>query len=274
MRIIWGSVVSVTLGLPFLIAAFVEWIRAFGKKDRKHLFLGFYFLGTWYILWFPIHLWFWQFALTGRAPAPASYIEGAVWQIALPVGWLIWSCFHRFRPVITALVVAFLFSLLLQLFSYIYWSYGTPRNFGTSLSHLDSFYFALGTLTTAGTGSISAISETARGIQALQMGLDLAIVGFTVALVLARYSGLFPRSKREVAAAAPTQAAPAMGRPASRRRRAGPRIQISSPRMRPKRSARKGHQSTGFRAGQSAQARRSRQRDPPAHLLVTSTLTE
>ena len=101
--------------------------------------------------------------------------------------------FHRFRPGLTALLLAYILSLLLQFFSYAYWSYGTTRNFSASLSHLDSFYFALGTLTTAGTGNIAATSETARGLQTLQMGLDVVIVGFALALVLARYANLLPR---------------------------------------------------------------------------------
>jgi hypothetical protein len=94
---------------------------------------------------------------------------------------------------VTAVVLLYIFSLLLQLFSYIYWSYGTTKNFSMNLSHLDSFYLALGTLTTAGTGAISATSETARGIQTLQIGLDLIFVGIVVSLVLARYSNLLNR---------------------------------------------------------------------------------
>ena len=57
---------------------------------------------------------------------------------------------------------------------------------------------ALGTLTAAGTGNISAISETARGIQSLQMVLDLVIIGFVAALILARYSNLLSRPQPEL----------------------------------------------------------------------------
>jgi hypothetical protein len=106
---------------------------------------------------------------------------------------VIWFGFIRFRPVITALFLTYVFSLILQLFSYMYWSYGTIRNFNIDLSHLDSFYFVLGTLTTAGTGNISAISETARGLQTLQMAFDFILIGFVVVLILTRYSNLFDR---------------------------------------------------------------------------------
>lgn len=169
--------------------------------------MAWYLAAGWYVLWFPIHLWFWQFTLIDPAPVGSSYILGAVFQIAVPIVWLVWSCFRRFKPVRTAIVLIYLFSLVLQLFSYIYWSFGNVKNFSISLSHLDSFYFALGTLTTAGTGDISAISETARGLQTLQMGLDLLFVGIALAIVLARYSTLFSRqaeSPREAGMAAST----------------------------------------------------------------------
>ena len=104
---------------------------------------------------------------------------------------------YRFRPVLTALFLAYLFSLILQLFAYIYWTYGTTKNFSANLTHFDSLYFALGTLTTAGSSTITATSETARQIQALQMGLDLILIGFAVALILARYSNLFSASRPE-----------------------------------------------------------------------------
>lgn len=104
---------------------------------------------------------------------------------------MIWIAFRSFRPVIAAVLIVLVFSLVLQLFSYIYWAYGTRANFGMSLSHLDSLYFALGTLTTAGTGNLATISETARRIQTLQMVLDVGLVVVAVTLVLARYSGLF-----------------------------------------------------------------------------------
>jgi hypothetical protein len=71
------------------------------------------------------------------------------------------------------------------------------QKFQRPLSHLDAFYFALGTLTT-GTGNISAISETSRRIQTTQMVIDLVFIGFIVALVMARYSTLLDRSHREL----------------------------------------------------------------------------
>jgi Ion channel len=155
-----------------------------------------------YVMFWPVHLWFWQFELTGRtatSTASPSYIfNGAIIQIFLGgIVPLIVSCFYRFRPVLTALFLAYLFSLILQLFSYIYWTYGTTKNFSANLTHFDSFYFALGTLTTVGSGTITANSETARQIQGVQMGLDLLLIGFAVTVILARYTNLLSRPRPE-----------------------------------------------------------------------------
>ena len=163
------------------------------KKWRLARYLG----AIGYILLFPIHLWFWQFLLTPRAPIPGWYLADAIQQIVVGgIAPLIWFCFRRpFRPWLTAFLLAYVVSLLLQLFSYMYWSYGSARNFSVPLSHLASFYFALGTLTTAGTGNVSAISPLSRGLQTWQMGIDLVLIAFVVALILARYASLFGRSR-------------------------------------------------------------------------------
>ena len=71
-------------------------------------------------------------------------------------------------------------------FSALYWGYGETPNFSTGLTRLDAVYFSVGTLTTAGTGNISATSELARGLQTAQMVLDFALVVFAVAIVTPR----------------------------------------------------------------------------------------
>lgn len=65
---------------------------------------------------------------------------------------------------------------------------GSTSNFSIYLSRLDAVYFAVGTLTTAGTGNISATSDLARGLQTIQMALDLVLVVFAVGLILPRLS--------------------------------------------------------------------------------------
>ena len=95
----------------------------------------------------------------------------------------------------TAINLSYTCSLILQLFSYIYWSYGADGNFNVTLTHLDSFYVALGTFTTAGTGNIAPLSETTRGFQTLQMGIDFIFLGFVVVLVMTRYTNLLDRAR-------------------------------------------------------------------------------
>lgn len=191
----WGTAITGTLGFALAIATVIAFTR------RRHR-AGRYLAVATYVMYWPIHLWFWQFELIGRTAtstaSPSYIVNGAVGQIFLGgIVPLIFSCFYRFRPVLTALWLAYLFSLVLQLFSYIYWTYGTTKNFSANLTHFDSFYFALGTLTTVGSGSITANSETARQIQAVQMGLDLLLIGFAVTVILARYTNLLSRPQPE-----------------------------------------------------------------------------
>jgi len=82
-------------------------------------------------------------------------------------------------------------SLTLANFSWFYWENGGRENFTSVLSHLDSVYFALGTLSTAGTGTLSAVSETARGIQAAQMAVDIGLTLFAVGVVVSRFTAPF-----------------------------------------------------------------------------------
>lgn len=78
-------------------------------------------------------------------------------------------------------------SLLLATFSWFYWEYGTTPNFSQPLTHLDSTYFALGTLTTAGTGTFVAKGETAIALQSAQMALNLILTLFVIGVVVARF---------------------------------------------------------------------------------------
>jgi len=81
-----------------------------------------------------------------------------------------------------------------------YWSIGTPANFNIRLTHFDAAYFAFGTLSGAGTGSIVTTSSASRGIQALQMIFDMIITLFLVGLVVGRVTDSFAASARDQAA--------------------------------------------------------------------------
>jgi hypothetical protein len=181
----WGNAATSAVSFVCFIGAVLMYAR---RKRRMAAYLAV----VTFILFFPIRLWFFQFELTVRGSIGVAYIlEVVVFQLVLcGIAPLIVSCFFRFKPVLTAVLLAYVLSLLLQFFSYAYWTYGTKQNFNISLSHLDSFYFALGTFTTAGTGTISATSETSRGYQTMQMAFDLALVGFVVVVILARYVNL------------------------------------------------------------------------------------
>lgn len=87
-----------------------------------------------------------------------------------------------------AMALLFALSSVIAMFSVLYWNYGTTNNFSANLTQLDAIYFSVGTLSTAGTGNISAISETARGLQTLQMILDIVLIVFAVSLAVAEIS--------------------------------------------------------------------------------------
>jgi Ion channel len=95
--------------------------------------------------------------------------------------------------------------LTVLLFGYLYWDFGTRANFNTTLSHVDAIYFALGTLTTAGTGSIEATSETARTIQGAQMAIDVALVLFAAGLIVGRASSTSGKRRLPVPARPPRE---------------------------------------------------------------------
>jgi hypothetical protein len=186
------AVVSIAVLLALLIAAAAALAMPKLRKRRVPGRLA----GVAFVVLYPIALGFGFASEPTRAPGGVS-LGNAVYVFGLfaflPLAALVIS--PRFRPWLTALVLAYGFAMLLEIFSLIYWSNGTSRNFSIPLSHLDAFYFALGTLTT-GTGNISAISETSRRIQTTQMVIDLVFIGFIVALVMARYSTLLDRSHR------------------------------------------------------------------------------
>ncbi len=74
---------------------------------------------------------------------------------------------------------------LVLLFTIVYWNIGTAKNFGQSMTHLDATYFTVGTLTTAGTGTISPQSQSARLLVTVQYAVDLVFL----AVVLSVFAG-------------------------------------------------------------------------------------
>jgi len=132
----------------------------------------------------------------------------AAWTIAVDALLLLWGVLGLAAMALAGvklprLVLGLLstLSLLLVTFSWFYWEYGDTANFTRPLTHLDALYFTLGTLTTAGTGSFAATSQTAVGIQTAQMAVDLTLTLFVAGVVVARFAPPLVR-----AATATTQA--------------------------------------------------------------------
>lgn len=170
--------------LSYLALLLVGLLYVFGyRKYSRPIAISLYYLVI------PAGLWVWQFELWQRGLAGWVYIVNAIQVVAVGTAYLGWVAVRKgFRPGYATLIAVYLLSQLLQFFSYIYWSYGTPRNFNAVLSHLDSLYIAAGTLTTAGTGRFLATSELATRLQLVQMGLDFALIAVAVALLFLRFS--------------------------------------------------------------------------------------
>jgi len=135
------------------------------------------------------YLWLGFLIQTKRSPASPILIVNDVIAVIVGIGLVIFIA--RRSPSLPQvfgrlLIVA---SLLVVDFSFLYWSRGTSANFTHPLSHLDAIYFTVGTLSTAGTGTISAISATARSIQTAQMVLNLGFLLFAVTAVVGRITG-------------------------------------------------------------------------------------
>jgi hypothetical protein len=77
-------------------------------------------------------------------------------------------------------------ALVIYLFTNIYYAYGTPTNFGMTLSHTDAAYFALGIFSTAGTAPIEPRSEFARTLVIAQYAVDIPLDLVVVALAIGR----------------------------------------------------------------------------------------
>jgi hypothetical protein len=148
----------------------------------------------------------WYLFLSQKTPHPAT--RGTILLDLTYVALLIFQVIILARSGPNALVRwAVLISALsasIGTFSSLYWSYGTPANFGTQLTRFDAFYFSLGTLSTAGSGNIMAISDVSREIQLLQMALDLGLVLFAVGIAINRLSSS-PAQKRVDSSQVPKQ---------------------------------------------------------------------
>ncbi len=88
--------------------------------------------------------------------------------------------------------LAYYLIVFILFYSVVYWNAGSSSNFNAQLTRLDAAYFAVGTLSTAGTGNLVPTSEVARALQGVQMLLDLGFFSIAVTLVVTRLSNLRP----------------------------------------------------------------------------------
>ena len=127
--------------------------------------------------------WFFLDASIGSPPNPPYVILGVSEIVVL--GVLVTS-FRDYPIWVLAMFVFVGFASLTLIFSAFYWEYGQYGNFNLRLSHLDAFYFTLGTLSTAGTGNIVATSEATRAVQSIQMVVDFGYILVVAGVLVSR----------------------------------------------------------------------------------------
>ena len=120
---------------------------------------------------------------------PYVFVEFVI-GVALFLGvssWEIRAIVRADYPAIRAIQsLATTAALFLVLFASTYFvlSRGDPERFTEPLSRSDALYFTITIFATVGFGDISPVSETARLLAALQMLLDLVVLGLGIQVLL------------------------------------------------------------------------------------------
>jgi hypothetical protein len=158
------------------------WLRLYRPKFvRRPVFWPVLVIWTWGFLWSP-----------GGRQHLGTF---GLWTYIIVSTFLVVSLLARTprQPTTTTLLLLDLLVTLTTVignFAYMYWNAGTAHNFTQPLTKLDAVYFSVGTLSTAGTGTISATSQVARGMQLAEICLGMALVLFGVGVVLVRFMGV------------------------------------------------------------------------------------
>lgn len=113
---------------------------------------------------------------------PVMTVIAAVFQGALLVRYVrlsmpVWSMMLQATNMLFVVILGF---------ANLYYRAGDKVNWTEPLSRLDAVYVALGTFSTAGTGSVAPTSETARALVTAQMGADIVVGVIALSLVAAR----------------------------------------------------------------------------------------
>jgi hypothetical protein len=141
------------------------------------------FVAMFYVAWFQV-----IFNSRDRlSPSDALFAGGIVciWLAAA-----VWAILRH-----SSLLAAIGFSVyaivvLIGFFASLYLGSGSPDDWSNPLSQLDALTLAIGTFTTAGTYGIMPVSQHARGLVTLQMGIDIVATVVIFGLLAARLSDL------------------------------------------------------------------------------------
>lgn len=136
-------------------------------------------------------VWIWSFLFIGERPTPIA-IGALVATFALAVQATFTAASTARRRTssnwLVAFEVGYAFLLITGEFAVLYWTFGTGGNFNVELSRVDAIYFALGTLTTGGTGDIVPRSDLAKAFVCGQMILDLVYIAGALTIAVTRWS--------------------------------------------------------------------------------------
>jgi hypothetical protein len=139
-------------------------------------------------------LWGYYALPSKRAPLGGitlNLIGGVVFSLLL-IAILFWAISKDRVPAYLIIVIAvYVMDTGVVNFTATYWAIGTYANFHQQLSKIDALYFAVGTFTTAGTGTIAAHSQLARLVQTLQMIIDFAVVAVALAIIVSRLASRY-----------------------------------------------------------------------------------
>ncbi|WP_216893339.1 potassium channel family protein [Nocardia alni] len=147
----------------------------------------------------PVHVAFWGYYWAGSdrsGPAAPSVLLACVPPTVITICAV--AAVLALRDRLWTVIVIMIAGLdILVTFAKLYYDAGTTEHFTEPLSHVGALFFALGMLTTAGTGNISPISDPARIIVGIQMVLDLLYFGVALVIAVTRFTESAPaRSPR------------------------------------------------------------------------------
>jgi hypothetical protein len=141
------------------------------------------------VAWPAVLIGAWGFCLHGRekTDTAATWISVGTSAFLIMLVAIRAATERKMTPAALLVDLIVTFAAFVGSFAYLYYDEGTGRAFSQDLSRLDAVYFAVGTVSTAGTGNINALSEGARATQLAEMLLAMVLVIVAGGFVLVRY---------------------------------------------------------------------------------------